>query len=382
MDQHIKCKLEGECSGCSWIRIDPTSQQEQKEKALRLALEEVGFGSVQVEYIRPSLFQTRNRADLTLSTDESGNTRLGLYSISSGRRDILDMPQCPQLEVTLETFLKEFRSDLPRIKKGSVRLRVAVNGQRGIWLDLSNVDIKEILDSGDWLDRHQNYYIEVGQKRKKAVKIDRWKLSEGEPQAWSFSFLSSISQAIPLYSHISSFTQPGTQNNRVLIQQVLKIIKNINPSYVLELGAGSGNFTLPLMDLGVKVLALEMDFYSENNFKVSLENAQKIVPTLNKSLIEWHVVDFTRVNRVLPITEGKSIECLLVDPPRSGLGHFVKDVLPKLNIENIIYISCFLESFKKDLVSLKELNYDLKDISIVDQFPHSPHAEFITWLKK
>jgi tRNA (uracil-5-)-methyltransferase len=69
---------------------------------------------------------------------------------------------------------------------------------------------------------------------------------------------------------------------------------------------------------------------------------------------------------------------VLVDPPRSGLSHNVTEILNKF--ENIIYISCNPDTFKRDLDKLKD--YRIKKLEVFDQFSNTPHLELIALLIK
>jgi tRNA/tmRNA/rRNA uracil-C5-methylase (TrmA/RlmC/RlmD family) len=69
---------------------------------------------------------------------------------------------------------------------------------------------------------------------------------------------------------------------------------------------------------------------------------------------------------------------LLVDPPRAGLRQVLDwleagDSRPKA----LIYVSCFVEAFRADAKRLADLGYSLASLVGVDQFVHSPHAEWV-----
>jgi 23S rRNA (uracil1939-C5)-methyltransferase len=92
-------------------------------------------------------------------------------------------------------------------------------------------------------------------------------------------------------------------------------------------------------------------------------------------------VDFNHVNSVFTSTHLEKINevSLLVDPPRSGLGHFLSyDFWKQRPFANIVYVSCSLNSWVKDSQKLLSYGYKLKNITLVDQFPRTDHFEIIS----
>ena len=66
----------------------------------------------------------------------------------------------------------------------------------------------------------------------------------------------------------------------------------------------------------------------------------------------------------------------LIDPPRSGLGRML-ETIEAMKPRTLVYVSCWTESFLSDAEKLKGFGYELKDLSVVDQFVHSPHVEWV-----
>ncbi|MCB0348659.1 MAG: RsmD family RNA methyltransferase, partial [Bdellovibrionales bacterium] len=270
----------------------------------------------------------------------------------------------------------KFRMDLPDISLGSVRIRIAPNGKVGLWLDLPNVTVKELLDERQWFERTLKWaYIEIGQKRKKLEFINgKHHLIEEKNKKWFETYLGKNLKAFPIYGKVGEFTQPGFRANKKLIQTVGAMVEGDNLR-VLELCSGSGNFSFHLASMNHHVTAVEVDETSIQAMKKSLEDFE------NKNLIE-----ITKVNlhgkdpKIKMLFEDKDI--VLADPPRSGLGKSL-DVLSTIKDlpAKFIYVSCFPESFLKDISSLKELGYELKRIEAVDQFPQSKHIELIGLLE-
>jgi 23S rRNA (uracil1939-C5)-methyltransferase len=273
----------------------------------------------------------------------------------------------------LEEWLKKLRSfPLPNVKRGSLRLRVSPSGARGIWIDFANVDIKGLLDEGSWLSSLKNSAIvEIGQKNKRLIeKENRWKLGEAELFPWFETYLGEELRPQPLYLTLGGFTQTGFAANRLLISAAMKLLKETGEGEVLELFCGSGNFSLAMASRGYKVRGLELD-------ALALEGLKKAAVEAG---LDSHI-RLTRRDLYRASTEELESPVWFVDPPRSGLRSVLdrlEDLAPGRRPQYILYVSCFLESWAEDAKKLGTMGYRLEKLKGVDQFPNTPHCEWIS----
>lgn len=313
----------------------------------------------------------RSRLDLTLETSEAGVPQLGLYGVD--RRGVVDMKDCPMADERLNEALKYLRKfPLPKVKKGSLRLRVSPEGKWGLWIDFANVDIKSILDEKTWLKNLKDkFVIEVGQKNKRLIeKEGRYKLGDAEAFAWFETYLGAEFKPQKLYMPISGFTQTGFAANKLLVSESMKELEQKNITEVLELFCGSGNFTLAMASRNIQVTAIELDAFALDGLNRSLSEArlENNVRVLRKDLYRHSFKE-------------NSAKVWWVDPPRSGLKGVLKvlsEIEEKDRPERIVYVSCFLKSWSEDARRLISEGYRIESVKGVDQFPNTPHCEWIT----
>lgn len=86
-------------------------------------------------------------------------------------------------------------------------------------------------------------------------------------------------------------------------------------------------------------------------------------------------------NGLKKIAQERTIDCLLVDPPRSGMDDKMIEAIEETLPKKIIYISCNPATLAKNLKVLKH-NYHVTTIIPYDLFPHTPHIESITVLER
>ncbi len=361
----LNCQYQNQCGGCPTIGTPLDQQAFDKRQFLSKRL---GLSADEIQWVSLGHERLRDRVDLTWIQGQG----LGLYHLD--KYEIVDLESCPMMSEPLEEWLKEFRKTPPPVNKGSIRLRVGPQGERGVWLDFANVDIKNLLDEKSYLESlMQKAHVEIGQKRKVlGIKEGQLKLLDPEPRVWFQTFVGD--KTVDLKCSIGDFTQVSMRANRVLVEIVSGYLKNVQAKSIIEFGSGVGNFTLPLSSQFESILAFEMDSHfadmlEQNLLNLGTREKVQILQGDYQRLSEKRQVNFT------------NIDAVVVDPPRSGLKGFIDPLLTSgKKPQHFIYVSCFPESFAADLERLKGAGYRLMGLTVLDQFPHSPHMELIAHL--
>lgn len=76
------------------------------------------------------------------------------------------------------------------------------------------------------------------------------------------------------------------------------------------------------------------------------------------------------------------IKLLVLDPPRAGLAPKTLHKILALDLPNLIYVSCNPSTFARDCEQICMQGYELKKLSLLDQFPHTAHVESISFFQK
>ena len=362
----LDCRYASKCSGCPWIQFPFSEQKEKKiqtfQKLWLQYKDDVELPALTYHSFGPGGY--RSRLDFIW---EEG--RLGLYEKydpSLKLKKIIDLEECLQLEPELQSFLQDFRKIKWPVRKGSIRLRVSPTGKRGAWLDFSNEDIKNLLQQEKELLMLQELaFVEIGQKHKRLIRKKEGALGLGEPEFHSWFQTWMGEKPIPLYSTVASFTQPSHLTNKKITQTLSAWIQQIQPHHVLEFGSGIGNLTFPALN------------YPES-FVTATDVEERALQGLEKSLQESGFQ--SRVNiqrgdfrRQTPRYD-QPLDLLLLNPARNGVGTFLKSLLPS-QPQNLIYMSCYPESFFLDIQNLH--GYSLTQIELFDQFPQTSHVEIL-----
>lgn len=382
----LSCRLAAQCSGCDRLHFD----RDELEVDRRTELSRLGLGDIltNFEWIKAGGLRDRLEFSLEPTVDGAEDTsshfsaKLGLFDKT--RAHVVDIEICPQLSSSLQQWLLEFRKDLPRVPaRRTVRLRVAPNGLRGVWLDFANEDIRDLLDEGTWLARQltNGVIVEVGQKRKRVVanhegpRVHR--LINATLAPWFETMIGE--KRAELFGTIGTFTQPGFAAARTLVKTALAHANLKKENCVAEFGAGIGTLTLPLLASGASVDVFESD-------RLALMALERGVARsgLDPSRLTIHAGDFILSSRAADSIKARdrSYDVVVVDPPRPGLGRFIEAIATRADKARWIYISCYPESFAKDARVLKEKGLRLSRMTIVEQFPFTRHFEIVATFER
>lgn len=141
---------------------------------------------------------------------------------------------------------------------------------------------------------------------------------------------------------------------------------------VIELFCGSGNFTDVLSDFPLNIIAAECN-----------EEAVSAINSRNQNHVQAKLIDlFHEAKFEHFIQKNPRADILVLDPPRDGLkinkGLFSKAKTPK----HVLYISCDLATFGRDLAVFQTQGYKLRNLQPIDLFPNTPHVELMAHLKR
>lgn len=362
------CVYQENCSGCDSWTTPLQEQLQAKQLQFMALLEKSLLFQGDIEVLAPPTDQLRDRLDFSYKAGQ-----LGLYKKNTKNRELVDLATCAVLNPELLNYYQKVRSLSWPIERFSLRLRRGFNGLTGAWIDAANVDIKTLLDESGTLEKlsHISSHIEVGQRGKSLVKeAGAWKLRDPKAMHWFSTFFEN--KEIPINSYVSTFTQPSMLANRLFYDCLGRFLKGRKARTVVEFGSGIGNFTLPLIEYSNHVYACEMDERALTCLETTLaeqgltERCSLIAGDFQKN---WNKKDLPQP------------DLALVNPPRSGLKDFSNYLLNSENLQEIVYISCFPETFIEDCKVLKD-KFAIKRIAIIDQFPHTKHFEVMALLER
>ena len=141
---------------------------------------------------------------------------------------------------------------------------------------------------------------------------------------------------------------------------------------LVEAYCGIGTMSLMAKDKAKHIIGIEY-------VKEAIDNAKDNALANNITNVEFRCNDASV--ELKKISKKKDIDCLLVDPPRSGLDQDMLETILSSHIKRIIYVSCNPSTLAKNIKVLKKY-YEVNTIIPYDMFPMTPHIESITVLTR
>ena len=161
-----------------------------------------------------------------------------------------------------------------------------------------------------------------------------------------------------------------------MVDLVMKYI-GTSSGKCLDLFCGIGTFSYPLsLNIKNKITAVDSSKEALEAFNNTVKSA--VIPNISvvcKNLFKYP----------LSGDELKGYDIVVFDPPRAGAGAQVKEIAKLEENERpqkIVAVSCNPETFVTDANILLDCGYIIKEITIVDQFIYSPHAEVVALFEK
>ncbi len=166
------------------------------------------------------------------------------------------------------------------------------------------------------------------------------------------------------------FSQVNEAQNEALKLELLALAK-VRPEWMMDLYAGSGNLTWPLVDKfpSVPMTAIELS-------RSAVERGRA---TREEKNLEWHAGDVAVELKRLKPRNGRGL--IVLDPPRTGASQPVIEQLLRHAPQQIVYVSCNPMTFARDVEPLvRSGRYRLESVRGLDMFPQTEHVELIASL--
>ncbi len=164
------------------------------------------------------------------------------------------------------------------------------------------------------------------------------------------------------------------QSNRFLRERMLLTVGEFaglekNDRFI-DIGCGVGFFTLHLARRGNPGTGVDRDLIAITS---AVENAR----ANNISSAAFLTADASSFQ-----ARGRSVDAVILDPPRAGISAAARGVISRLCPRRIVYVSCNPTTFARDIRHFAANGYPLKKILFIDMFPGTMHIEAIGLLER
>ncbi len=191
-----------------------------------------------------------------------------------------------------------------------------------------------------------------------------------------------VEQLLGLKFEISmkSFFQTNPKSAEKLYSKVVDYVledkTKVDNTVVMDLFCGTGTIGQIVASksentkiIGVDIVASAIKDAKENAKRNDIEG------------LKFYAADVGKFLNNNPEYQNK-IKTIILDPARAGIAPKTLKKIINLNADRMIYVSCNPATQARDTVQLNEAGYEIKKISLVDQFPHTSHIETVVLFEK
>lgn len=179
---------------------------------------------------------------------------------------------------------------------------------------------------------------------------------------------------------MKSFFQTNPKSAEKLYTKVvdyaLENKEAIDNTVVMDLFCGTGTIGQIIASKSNNTKIVGVDIVAS-----AVEDAKKNAERNNIEGLQFYAADVGKFLNEHPQYKNK-IRTIILDPARAGIAPKTLKKIINLNADRMVYVSCNPATQARDTEELMNNGYQLKKISLVDQFPHTSHIETVVLFEK
>lgn len=360
------------CGGCVLQHVQDTAYRDFKMDQVRKALHRAGVDAPGMQGPFVSQPGTRRRVTLAAYRGDGGRLVVGFNESRSNK--IVDLAECPVMVPVLMAVLPRLRRALRDVLQPRQGMDIAMMESGGAVDMVLRPWVKRERGKGRRKNRDDNRLplplLETLGAFAEDADIARlsWQNEAGNdaditPIVWRRAFTVDFS-GTAVTPPPGGFLQATLQGEAALVSAVMDAMVDKVPGkvHVADLYAGCGTFTFALARAGYHVHAVE--------------GFEPAVAALKQAAAGQRVSTEMRdlARDPLGARELERFGAVVIDPPRIGAKEQV-EMIARSQLGRVVYVSCNPVTFARDGAILQEAGFNLRSLSVVDQFLWSPHIE-------
>ncbi|MGK0412708.1 MAG: 23S rRNA (uracil1939-C5)-methyltransferase [Polaribacter sp.] len=161
-----------------------------------------------------------------------------------------------------------------------------------------------------------------------------------------------------------------------VVEYVLEDTTKVDNTVVMDLFCGTGTIGQIVASKSNNAKIVGVDIVAS-----AIEDAQKNAKRNKIEGLKFYAADVGKFLTAHPEYQDK-IKTIILDPARAGIAPKTLQKIINLNADRMVYVSCNPATQARDTELLREAGYEIKKISLVDQFPHTSHIETVVLFEK
>ena len=374
------CKHDKHCGGCDYSGLSYEEQLARKQQYINSL-----FGDwVKPEKILKAKDPThyRNKVHGVLYSDAHGNVFSGIYEAGTHRVEpvsdcLIENETAQKIIADTVKLMKSFRFRIYNERTGSGSFKhilVRVGEETG--------EVLLILVSADSLIPSKNNFVKAIRAQHPEItsivlnvnpRDTTMVLGDRNIPLYGPGFILDRLMGITYRLSPNSFYQVNHAQTRVLYEKAYEYAALTGKETVIDAYCGIGTIGMGLAGQAGHVYGVELNKDAVRDAELTAKHNKITNVTFENADASAYMTALAR--------EAKSVDVVMMDPPRSGSTQEFLDALITLGPSRIVYISCGPDTQKRDVDYLqKHSNYRMVKCCPVDLFPMTVHCETVVLL--
>ena len=358
------CDIAYKCGGCDYQYIDYNHQIEIKRKRVIDCFKQFSNIDIELKSVNTSehIYRYRNKVQIPCR-----NNLMGFYRKKSN--DIIPFKDC-YLQTTLCNEIYHYVNEqIIKLKLSNTLKHILIKQSEShnqvmivlIVNDFQVANLHVLTDNIIEKFKPTSLILNLNNSSNNVI------LGEREVLVYGQDYI--VDQIDDLKFQISSksFFQINPYLVSKLYNKVLEFSCITNNDIVVDLYCGTGTISLFLAKIAKKVIGVEI-------VSKAIENAKENAILNNINNVDFICQDASIAIKKL-LYDYKTIDVVVVDPPRKGLDLIGIETIVKLNPKRIVYVSCDPATLARDVAIFNNMEYQLSNIEVFDMFPQTHHVE-------
>ena len=398
MSDKMKCPNFGQCGGCNIIDKPYDKQLEQKKAYVNEQLK--GYAAVDMVYGMEEPFHYRNKVHVVISRkkasgdhskkapdryDKSGkNVKgeivAGIYEEES--HNVVPVEECLLHDAYANEIIKSIVDIMKKgrfepydedretgcirhvlIRRGHITKETMVVIVTGTRIFPGNKNfIRELLK------RHPDITTIVHNINYKRTSMV---LGENQRTLYGKGYIEDVLCGLRFRISPKSFYQINSIQTELLYDKAIEFADLKGNETVIDAYCGIGTIAMAAAKSAGKVIGVELN-------KDAVRDARINARINNVGNVEFYNDD---AGRFMERTAVK-VDAVFIDPPRSGSDEKFLCSLIRLKPERIVYVSCNVETQRRDLGVFSKGGYTVEKACAVDMFPGTNHVECVVLMSR
>ena len=161
-----------------------------------------------------------------------------------------------------------------------------------------------------------------------------------------------------------------------VVEYVLEDKSKVDNTVVMDLFCGTGTIGQIVASRNENAKIVGVDIVAS-----AIEDAEKNAKRNKIEGLKFYAADVGKFLTHHPEYKNK-IKTIILDPARAGIVPKTLQKIMDLNADRMVYVSCNPATQARDTELLSQAGYQIKKISLVDQFPHTSHIETVVLFER